>query len=129
MKVDAHRPKAQRRTAKLLFAQLQSQGYGGGYSRVTDFIRAWRENEGRAVLTQAFVPLTFELGEAFQFDWSEEGLTVGDVYYRAQVVHLEAVRQPCVLAGGLSVARSQDAVPRQPAHPIQPTPNARWWAG
>jgi hypothetical protein len=26
---------------------------------------------------KAFVPLTFELGEAFQFDWSEEGLVIG----------------------------------------------------
>jgi hypothetical protein len=30
----------------------------------------------------AFVPLVFELGEAFQFDWSEEGLVVGGIYYR-----------------------------------------------
>lgn len=50
LRVDAHRPKAQRRTAKLLVAQLQNQGYGGGHSRVTDFIRAWRQSEGQAVL-------------------------------------------------------------------------------
>jgi hypothetical protein len=29
---------------------------------------------------KAFVPLAFELGEAFQFDWSEEGLVIGGVY-------------------------------------------------
>ena len=38
---------------------------------------------------KAFVPLAFELGEAFQFDWSEEGLVVGEVYYRLQVSHLK----------------------------------------
>jgi hypothetical protein len=38
---------------------------------------------------KAFVPLSFEWGEAFQFDWSEEGLVVGGVYYRAQVAHLK----------------------------------------
>ncbi|MCD0418388.1 hypothetical protein LOC51_14315 [Rubrivivax sp. JA1024] len=32
--------------------------------------------------TTAFVPLKFELGDAFQFDWSEEGLVVGGIYYR-----------------------------------------------
>lgn len=37
----------------------------------------------------AFVPLTFELGEAFQFDWSEEGMSVGGVYYRVQVAHFK----------------------------------------
>jgi hypothetical protein len=35
------------------------------------------------------VPLSFELGEAFQFDWSEEGLVVGGIYYRMQVAHLK----------------------------------------
>ena len=30
--------------------------------------------------TKAFVPLAFELGEAFQFDWSEQGLVVGGIY-------------------------------------------------
>jgi hypothetical protein len=35
------------------------------------------------------VPLAFELGEAFQFDWSEEGLVVGGVYYRLQVSHMK----------------------------------------
>ena len=37
----------------------------------------------------AFVPLAFELGEAFQFDWSEEGLVVGGIYYRMQVSHMK----------------------------------------
>jgi hypothetical protein len=31
----------------------------------------------------------FELGEAFQFDWSEEGLVVGGIYYRLQVSHMK----------------------------------------
>ena len=35
------------------------------------------------------MPLAFELGEAFQFDWSEEGLVVGGIYYRMQVSHLK----------------------------------------
>ncbi|GAB2472316.1 hypothetical protein GCM10027082_24790 [Comamonas humi] len=29
------------------------------------------------------------MGEAFQFDWSEEGLVVGGIYYRVQVAHLK----------------------------------------
>jgi hypothetical protein len=27
----------------------------------------------------------FELGEAFQFDWSEEGMVIGGIYRRMQV--------------------------------------------
>ena len=48
---------------------------------MTDFIREWRHSEGQDVLTNAFVPLAFDLGEAFQFDWSEEGLAVGGSYH------------------------------------------------
>ncbi len=87
LNADAHRIKQNRRTAKALFEQIKADGYPGGYSRVTDFIRAWRAREGNA--PRAFVPLTFEQGEAFQFDWSEEGLVVGGVYRRMQVSHLK----------------------------------------
>jgi transposase len=59
----------------------------GSYSRVTDFIRAWRANAGKDI--KAFVPLKFELGEAFQFDWSEEGMLVGGIYRRMQVSHMK----------------------------------------
>ena len=35
------------------------------------------------------MPLKFDLGEAFQFDWSEEGLVVGGIYHRMQVSHMK----------------------------------------
>ena len=88
LKTDAHRVRDQRRTARALFVQIQAQGYRGGYSAVTDFIRTWRQDSGKDT-TKAFVPLSFELGEAFQFDWSEEGIVVGGVYHQAQVAHLK----------------------------------------
>jgi len=87
LKADAQRAKQNRRTAKALFAQIKAAGYTGGYSRLTDFIRAWRGNEGKA--PKAFVPLWFEPGEAFQFDWSDEGMVVGGLYYKLQVAHLK----------------------------------------
>ena len=89
LKVDARRPRHERRTARALHAEIKAAGYAGGYSRVTDFIRAWRLGEGQAVSSHAFVPLAFELGEAFQFDWSEEALVVGGIYYRLQVSHMK----------------------------------------
>jgi transposase len=86
LKADAHRHKQDQRTGKALFAQIKASGYLGGYSRVTDFIREWRATEGKK--PYAFVPLKFELGEAFQFDWSEEGLVVGGIYRRMQVAQV-----------------------------------------
>jgi len=87
LKADSHRTKQNRRTGKALFVQIKAAGYTGGYSRVTDFIRAWRDQEGKA--PKAFVPLAFELGEAFQFDWSDEGMVVGGIFYKLQVAHLK----------------------------------------
>jgi hypothetical protein len=89
LSADAHRPKRERRTALALYGEMKAAGYAGGYTRVTDFIRAWRDDKGHGAGTNAFVPLAFELGEAFQFDWSEEGLVVGGIYYRMQVAHLK----------------------------------------
>jgi transposase len=89
LKTDSHRPRHERRTARALHAQIKAEGYAGGYTRVTDFIREWRLGAGQSAATTAFVPLAFELGEAFQFDWSEEGLVVGGIYYRMQVSHLK----------------------------------------
>ena len=87
LKVDAHCAKQNRRTAKALFVQIQADGYTGDYSQVTAFIRRWRGREGQA--PRGFVPLSFALGEAFQFDWSEEGLVIGGIYRRMQVSHLK----------------------------------------
>ena len=42
LKADAHRPRHERRTVRALHAQIKAEGYAGGYSRVTDFVRAWR---------------------------------------------------------------------------------------
>ena len=89
LRADARRPKKERRSAKALLEQLKAAGYGGCYSRLTDYIRAWRAAQGGAAVGDAYVPLSFELGEAFQFDWSEEPLVIGGVYQRLQVAHMK----------------------------------------
>jgi transposase len=63
LEADAGRAKRDRRTARALYAELKAQGYGGGYTVLTDFIRAWRQRASANVSTRAFVPLKFELGE------------------------------------------------------------------
>jgi transposase len=88
LEADARRPKRDRRSARALFASLKTQGYAGGYTLVTDFVRHWRGRGGKAP-ARAFVPLKFELGEAFQFDWSEEGLVIAGVWRRLLVAHMK----------------------------------------
>ena len=65
-------------------------GYDGSYSRVAAFIRAWRAD--RQVQEQTtgrgtFVPLVFESGEAFQFDWSEDWAVLGGERMKLQAAH------------------------------------------
>ena len=84
---DSYRPKRERRTALKLLEALQKLGYEGGYSQLTDYIRAWRQDVSIQTGKHAFVPLKFRWGEAFQFDWSEESLIIGGVYRRLQVAH------------------------------------------
>lgn len=88
LETDARRPKRDRRTALKLFGELQAAGFTGTYCRVTEFIRRWRADGGAAV-SKAFVPLHFELGEAFQFDWSEEHLVIGGVWRKILASHLK----------------------------------------
>ena len=47
LKADARRPKHERRTAKALCAEIKVGGYDGGCTRVTDFVRAWRQGKVR----------------------------------------------------------------------------------
>ncbi|MBM3747033.1 MAG: IS21 family transposase [Acidobacteria bacterium] len=88
LEADARRPKRDRRTALHIYAELQRSGFTGSYSRVTEFVRQWRTG-GQAVVKGAFVPLKFAQGEAFQFDWSEEGLVIGGVWRRLLVAHMK----------------------------------------
>ena len=88
LEADARRPKRDRRSALALFAELKRQGYVGGYTLVTDFVRHWRGRDGKA-LARAFVPLKFELRETFQFDWSEEGLVIAGVWRHLLVTHMK----------------------------------------
>ena len=62
LEADGRRPKRDRRTARLLWAQVKDKGYIGGYTLVSDFIRAWRGAAGQSLAGRAFVPLKFEQG-------------------------------------------------------------------
>jgi transposase len=89
LQTDLHRPKRDRRTAKVLFQELVTAGFDGDYSCVTAFIRQWRLETMGPSLKSAFVPLKFALGEAFQFDWSEESLLIGGIHRKVLLAHLK----------------------------------------
>lgn len=89
LKADAQRPKKERRTGHALFVELKAQGYPGGFTAMGNFIREWRVQQGLGGALRAFVPLRFEMGEAFQFDWSSEGITIAGVWRKVELSHLK----------------------------------------
>ena len=90
LKTEANKPRKQKRTLKQLHADLMSLGYDGSYNRVAAFAREWRADRQRELQTSGrgtFVPLAFEPGEAFQFDWSEDWAIIGNERAKLQVAH------------------------------------------
>jgi len=89
LRADSHRPKRDRRTARVMFQHLQAQGFPGGYGRVAAFVRQWHIEGGAIPHRSAFVPLRFKPGEAFQFDWSCEYAVIAGVRKRLEVAHMK----------------------------------------
>jgi transposase len=81
-----------RRTAKQMHADLVKLGFDGSYERVAAFVRAWKADRQHTMQTTGrgtFVPLVFQPGEAFQFDWSEDWAVIGGERVKLQVAHIK----------------------------------------
>jgi transposase len=90
LRTEAKKPRKQKRTAKQLHAELVSLGYQGSYNRVASFAREWKADlqiELQTTGRGTFVPLAFDPGEAFQFDWSEDWAIIGNERTKLQVAH------------------------------------------
>lgn len=89
---ESRKPRKQRRTVKQLYKDLVDINYTGSYGRVAAFARSWRDDlhgEQQLRVRGTFVPLAFEPGEAFQFDWSEDFAVIGGVRTKLQVAHIK----------------------------------------
>lgn len=86
LEADAKLPRKQRRTAMRLHEQLRDLGYQGAYDSVQRYVKQWKSKSGR-VMGKAFVPLSFDPGDAMQFDWSLEHVEIGGVAQQLKVAH------------------------------------------
>jgi transposase len=92
LKVEVGKSRKQKRTVKQLHADLVVLGYEGSYGRVAAFVREWEVDRHRAQQTSGrgvFVPLVFQAGDAFQFDWSEDWAILGGERTKLQVAHFK----------------------------------------
>jgi len=75
-----------------LQSDLVVLGYEGSYGRVAAFAREWKADRQRTQQTTGrgvFVPLVFQPGDAFQFDWSEDWAILGGERTKLQIAHFK----------------------------------------
>jgi transposase len=83
---DAAQPARERRTAQVLYDELQREGYAGGYDSVRRYVQKWRRRTDGHPVT-VYIPQAFDPGEAYQFDWSHEQVELGGVLVKVKVAH------------------------------------------
>ena len=81
------KPLRARLTLIRIFEELCGLGYDGGYDAVRRYAKRWRVAHGAAT-AEAFVPLSFAPGEAYQFDWSHEIVLINGVTVTVKVAHV-----------------------------------------
>jgi transposase len=81
-----------------MFESLRDAGYGGGYDAVRRYARAWQASHDPG--GDAFVPLIFDPGEAYQFDWSHEIVVMNGTTQTVKVAHTRLCfsRMRCLVA-------------------------------
>ena len=77
----------ERLTLIRIFEELHGRGYDGGYDAVRRYARRWNR-EHAATTADAYVPLSFAPGEAYQFDWSHEVVLLSGVTVTVKVAHV-----------------------------------------
>ncbi|MDE0050726.1 MAG: IS21 family transposase [Rhodospirillales bacterium] len=96
---NAERPRRERLSLKRIWRLLADQGCDAGYNAVCRYAAEWRQRQGTGA-SRAFVPLAFDPGEAYQFDWSHEFAVLGGATSKLKVAHLRLChsRMSCVRA-------------------------------
>jgi transposase len=87
LRENAAKPWREQLTLIRVFEVLRDLGYGGGYDAVRRYARRWARDR-QAVLSDAYVPLSFAAGEAYQFDWSHEVVVLDGATTMVKVAHL-----------------------------------------
>jgi transposase len=77
----------ERLTLMRVFEELRGIGYDGSYDAVRRYAKAWGK-ERDAVTAEAYVPLSFAAGEAYQFDWSHEIVLLNGITVTVKVAHV-----------------------------------------
>jgi transposase len=81
------KPVRERLTLIRIFEELRALGYEGSYDAIRRYAKRWRAERGAAT-AEAYVPLSFAPGEAYQFDWSHEIVLINGVTVTVKLAHV-----------------------------------------
>ena len=81
------KPSRERLTLIRIYEELRALGYNGSYDAIRRYAKGWSKDRG-AVTAEAYVPLYYAPGEAYQFDWSHEIVLIQGVTTTVKVAHV-----------------------------------------
>jgi transposase len=81
------KPARERLTLIRIFEEMRGLGFEGGYDAIRRYAKGWSRERG-ALTAEAYVPLSFEPGEAYQFDWSHEVVRINNTTVTIKVAHV-----------------------------------------
>ena len=88
LEANEKKPRRDRLSLLRIHEDLAALGYGGGYDAVRRYARTWRRRWRLLSPSQGFVPLSFDPGEAYQFDWSHEYARLSGVTTKVKAAHM-----------------------------------------
>jgi transposase len=84
---NAAKPAREQLTLIRVYEDLRGSGFDGSYDAVRRYARSWQKERGEAN-AEAYVPLSFAAGEAYQFDWSHEIVLFNGITVAVKVAHV-----------------------------------------
>ena len=88
LEADEKKQRRDRLSYMRLYEELAALGYEGGYDAVRRYARDWCRRRRSLPAAQAYVPLSFDPGEAYQFDWSHEYAILSGVTTKVKAAHM-----------------------------------------
>ena len=91
---------------------LVREGFEGSYDAVRRYAARWKVERRRNVGdgTTAFIPMLFQPGEAYQFDWSHEDVEIDGKPMRVKVAHMRLCASRAVYVRAYPPREPGDAV-------------------
>jgi len=85
---EAKLPRRERRTTQRLFEELRGRGYDGAHYSVHRHVKQWHQDRNR-LTDKAYVPMSFDPGDTYQFDWSHEEIFLQNLSVPIKAAHMK----------------------------------------